>query len=208
MKSSRQHISFLSPNSLIITSLAPLIAARRALLRLSNGGLRKSQKSDTRPNALKALILSIILMLLPQGTFAMSIFNPTKTCVFSEVKARLTLSGEPLKGVKVTRQWEWHKRQSDEAITDAEGYVTFPVVYESSVTRLLPAEIVIGQQLSVILNGEEKIFWSNAKREPEQNSEYGGSSFNVMCELTEEEVVIRDFGSLMLTMCKLENSHE
>src|SRR5690606_21292952 len=166
------------------------------------------QKCDTYSNMKNALILSIILMLLPQGTFAMSIFNPTKTCVFSEVKARLTLSGEPLKGVKVTRQWEWHKRQSDEAITDAEGYVTFPVVYESSVTRLLPAEIVIGQQLSVILNGEEKIFWSNAKREPEQNSEYGGSSFNVMCELTEEEVVIRDFGSLMLTMCKLENSHE
>lgn len=138
----------------------------------------------------------------------MSIFNPTKTCVFSEVKARLTLNGEPLKGIKVTRQWEWHKRQSDEAITDAEGYVTFPVVYESSVTRLLPAEIVIGQQLSVILNGEEKIFWSNAKREPKPNSEYGGSSFNVMCELTAEEVVIRDFGSLMLTMCRLERSQE
>lgn len=136
----------------------------------------------------------------------MSIFNSIKTCVFSEVKARLILKGEPLKGVKVIRQWEWHKRRSDEAITDTDGYVTFPAIYESSVTRLLPTEIAIGQQLSVILDGEEKVFWSNAKREPEKNSEYGGSSFNVRCELTDEEVTIRDFGSLMLTMCQLQRS--
>ena len=134
----------------------------------------------------------------------MSFFNPTKTCVFSEVKVRLMLNGKPVADTKVVRKWNWHKENSDESITDANGYVNFPAVYESSVSRLLPAELVVGQQLSVILDTEEKIFWSNAKRRPEENSEYGGSQFRVMCELSEEEVVIKDYGSLMLTLCKLE----
>lgn len=134
----------------------------------------------------------------------MSFFNPTRTCVFSEVKARLVLDGKPIVGAKVIRKWNWHKEKSDESITDVQGYVSFPAIYESSVSRLLPAELVVGQQLSVVLGLEEKIFWSNAKRRPEENSEYGGSKFHVACELTEEEVVIKDYGSLMLTMCKLE----
>lgn len=134
----------------------------------------------------------------------MAFFNPGKTCVFSEVKARLMLEGKPVANAKVVRQWEWHKRQTDEAVTDENGYVYFPAVYESSVTRFLPAELVVGQQLSVLIDGQENIFWSNAKRKPEENSEYGGNNFNVTCELTDEEVVIKEYGALMLTMCKLE----
>lgn len=201
MKSSLQNLDLLSPNSLTIPSLVPSITGWCALFYLTN---KDREKADTYSNMKNVLILSIILMLLPQGTFAMSIFNPTKTCVFSEVKARLVLNGEPLKNAKVTRQWEWHKRRSDEAVTDAEGHVTFPAVYESSVTRLLPAEIVIGQRLSVELNDEVIIFWQNSKREAVENSEYGGSSFDVVCELSEEKVLIESYGSLMATMCKLE----
>src|SRR5690554_3950759 len=204
MKSSLQNLCLLSPNSPTTPSLVPSITGRCALFYLSKRDPRKIQKCDTYSNMKNVLILSIILMLLPQGTFAMSIFNPTKTCVFSEVKARLALNGEPLSNVRVTRQWEWHKRRSDEAITDAEGYVTFPPVYESSVTRLLPAEIVIGQRLSVELKDEVVIFWQNSKREAIENSEYGGSSFDVICELSDEKVLIEEYGSLMATMCKLE----
>jgi len=134
----------------------------------------------------------------------MSMLNPTKTCVFSEVKARLTLDGAPLKNVKVIRRWEWHKPKHDEATTDANGYVTFPSIYESSITRLLPAEIVIGQQLSVELAGEDRVFWTSAKREAQKNSEYGGADFNVSCELNNEEVLIEDYRSMIVTMCKLE----
>src|SRR5690554_3551266 len=134
------------------------------------------------------LIVCFVLVIASQGAASMSFFNPTKTCVFSEVKARLMFNGEPLRNMKVIRQWEWHKRRSDESMTDNDGYVTFPAVYESSVTRLLPAEIVIGQQLSVVVGDQETIFWSNVKVEPEENSEYGGSKFNLACELGDEEV--------------------
>lgn len=134
----------------------------------------------------------------------MSFFNPGKTCVFSEVKARLMLDGKPVANAKVTRQWDWNKRKSDEATTDENGYVSFPAVYESSSVRLLPAELVISQQLSVEVAGEEKVFWTNGKREPEENAEYGGAPFSVVCELNDEEVLIEEYGSLMVTMCKLE----
>lgn len=155
-------------------------------------------------NVMKALIL-LIFLILPQGSLAMSILNSLKTCVFSEVKARLVLNGKPLKNAKVTRQWEWHKRRSDEAVTDTEGYVTFPAVYESSITRLLPAEIVIGQSLSVEVENEAVIFWQSSKREAVENSEYAGSSFVVICELSAEKILIEDYGSLIATMCKLGN---
>lgn len=152
----------------------------------------------------KIIVWLLSLIMFAHGAAAMSFFNPTKTCVFSEVSARLTLNGEPLRNMTVTREWNWHKRKSDKAITDSNGHVSFPAVYESSVTRLLPAEIVIGQRLSIEIDGETTIFWQNAKRESMENSEYGGSPFNVTCELTEEKVLIEDFGSLMATMCKLE----
>lgn len=134
--------------------------------------------------------------------------NPLRTCVFSEVSARLVLDGKPVSGAKVVRKWNWHKERSDESITDVNGYVSFPAKYESSITRLLPAELVIGQQLSVLIDGKEMIFWSNAKREPWENSEYGGNPFRVFCELSNEEIVIDSYGSLMLTMCTLDEKYD
>jgi len=135
----------------------------------------------------------------------MGIFDAGKTCVFSEVKARVTMNGEPVKNTKVIRRWEWNESHEDSASTDENGYVEFPAVYESSVSRLLPIELVIGQQLSTEINGEEISFWSNSKREPEENTEYGGAKFNIVCELSDEEILIEDYGSLMVTMCKKEN---
>lgn len=134
----------------------------------------------------------------------MSIFSPGKTCVFSEVKAQITKDGKPISNAKVIRRWEWNKANSDEAMTDKQGVVTFPAVFESSLSRLLPTELVIGQQLSIDINGEEVVFWTNSKREPEPNAEYGGASFHISCELSDEEVLIEDYGSLMVTMCRLE----
>ena len=126
-----------------------------------------------------------------------------KTCVFSSVKARLLLDGKPVANAKVRREWDWNKPKSDESYTDKNGDVTFPAVFESSVSRLLPIELVIAQVLFVQIDGEEKRFWVNSKREPEENAEYGGANFDVICELNNEAILIEDYGSLMLTVCKL-----
>lgn len=148
-------------------------------------------------------IILTLALIFSSEVEAMSIFGVGKTCVFSSVNIRLLDNGEPVSNAKVTRQWEWNKRNSDESVTNNDGYVSFPAVFESSVSRLLPIELVIGQQLSVQINGEEKVFWANSKREPEENAEYGGAQFQVVCELSNDEVLIEDYGSLMVTKCKL-----
>lgn len=135
----------------------------------------------------------------------MALFSPGKTCVFSAVKVTLLMNGEPVKHAKVTRQWEWNKRAMDSAQTDEHGVVQFPAKFESSISRLLPVELVVGQQLSVEINGSEIEFWTNSKREPEENAEYGGKPFVAVCELSNEDTLIKDYGSLMVTKCQLED---
>jgi hypothetical protein len=154
--------------------------------------------------------VALIAALLALSTFAlkevlaMSFLNPTKTCVFSAVKARLTMNGEPLKGVTVIRRWEWHDLKEEATQTDAKGEFSFPAAFESSVTRLLPIEIVIGQALYVKLDGEEKKFWSNSKRDAKENAEYNGRPIALRCELTDEMKTTRENGSIRSTLCHLE----
>lgn len=134
----------------------------------------------------------------------MSFFSPGKTCVFSEVKARVTLNGEPVKNASVIRRWEWKELQEERTTTDNDGYFTFPAAYESSVTRMLPIELVIAQGLYVVVDGEEQKIWSNSKRNPEQNSEFQGQPISLVCELTNEMRITREFRSRMHTLCEWE----
>ena len=150
------------------------------------------------------VLLSLCLLIMFQGASAMSIFKPGKTCVFSKVNAVLTENGTPLSNVKVVRKWEWKDLKEETTTTDENGRFEFPAVFESSATRLLPVELVIAQGLYVVINGEEQKIWSNSKREPEENAEYGGKPISLMCELTNELKIYRDQGSRMRTLCSWE----
>lgn len=156
----------------------------------------------------RKLILLLSLLVLTtfslEEVLAMSFLNPTKTCVFSAVKARLTKNGEPLKGVTVVRRWRWHEPHEDSAKTDAKGEFTFPAVFELSVARLLPIEVVIAQSLRVNVNGEEEVFWVNSKRDPKENGEYNGRPMSLVCEMTHEMKIYNDSGVMMSTLCSLD----
>lgn len=147
------------------------------------------------------LFFSLLLSLAILPITIMILVNPLKTCVFSKVSAQLTLNGEPLANVPVIRRWEWHKEHEDRTTTNASGYFLFPAVFELSLTRFLPMELVIGQGLYVVVDGEERQFWSNAKRHPEENSELRGRQMILLCELSNKEKVYRDFGSILSTVC-------
>jgi hypothetical protein len=146
----------------------------------------------------------LLIFAFQQEALPMSLFNPTKTCVFSAVKAKLTRNGVPLKGVTVIRRWKWHEPREDAAKTDDKGQFTFPAVFESSVTRLLPMEVVIGQSMYVKVNGEEEMFWVNSKRDGKENGEYGGRVMSLVCEMTNEMKIYNDGGVMMSTLCSLE----
>lgn len=130
-------------------------------------------------------------------------YSPLRTCVFSPVKAQLLLNGEPVVGATIIRRWDWQKLREESTVTDDNGYFHFPIVYEYSILRLLPAEIVIGQGLYAVVDGEEVSFWTNARRNPEENAEYQGHAIDIICDLKDEEILIKEFGARMVTLCKL-----
>jgi len=138
---------------------------------------------------------------MPPGAHAMSFLSIGKTCVFSEVKAVLTRDGEPLKNVEVIRKWEWKELKEEKTYTDENGVFTFPAIFESSVTRLLPIELVTGQALFVKENDIETKFWSHSKRKPEENTEFNGNPIDLTCELNNEQEIHKHSGALMRTLC-------
>jgi hypothetical protein len=142
-----------------------------------------------------------LMSLITMEALAMSL---PKTCVFSAVKAQITINGEPVKQAMVIRKWEWNDLREETTQTDDGGYFQFPAVFESSVARFLPVELVIAQGLYVVIDGEEKKIWSNSKREPDENAEFNGKPISLICELTDEMKIYRDFGSRMNTLCRWE----
>jgi len=150
------------------------------------------------------IIIALALMFFPEVK-SMSIFGVGKTCVFSAVKVRVTNNGSPLKNIQIIRRWEWNKLEEEKTTTDDNGVFEFPAVFESSVSRLLPMELVIAQGLYIVQNGEEKKIWSNSKREAEENAEFDGKPFVLNCEITNEMKIYRDYGSIMRTLCTWED---
>lgn len=97
-----------------------------------------------------------IVLFLVVSLGAITIYWVGRTCVFSAVKAQLILNGKPVLHTKVIRRWEWNSQKSDESITDEQGFVTFPAVFEFSISRFLPIELVIAQGVYIVRDGEEK----------------------------------------------------
>jgi hypothetical protein len=153
---------------------------------------------------MKRAIPLLLLIIVSLEGLAMGIFDAGKVCVFSHVKARLTMNGEPLANAKVIRRWEWQELREEFTTTNDEGKFEFPAIFERSITRFFPSELVISQALYVVVDGHEQEFWSNSKRRPEENGEFKGKPISLTCELTNEGAVTREFGSLMYTLCNWE----
>lgn len=152
----------------------------------------------------KIIVLSLAIVLF----FSIGVkdmLGVGKTCVFSSVKMQILKNGKPVKNAQVIRRWEWNKLKEEKTTTDENGYFSLPAVYESSVSRLLPIELVIAQGIYVVEEGEEKKIWSNSKRKPDENVEFGGKPIDMRCELTNDLKIYKQFGSRMRTLCEWED---
>lgn len=134
----------------------------------------------------------------------MSLFDAGKICTFSPVQAKLTLNGEPAVGAQVTRIAKLKDTKTEETTTNTNGEFSFPAVFEKSVKKLLPMEIVVSQQILVEYQGETYEIWANGKMNPDENSELDGQPLNLTCELTDELRTHRTSSSLILTNCTWE----
>ncbi|MDC7221112.1 MAG: hypothetical protein PQJ59_14345 [Spirochaetales bacterium] len=110
-----------------------------------------------------AFVLGLFLSLSALG------YARGKVVLFSPVKGTLTLNGEPLAGVKISRVYSRpasEKDRSDAVYTDGEGNFSFDVATgRLGIMRFLPHEAVIFQSLTAEYLGEEYLIWYHCKRD-------------------------------------------
>ena len=147
------------------------------------------------------LIAAFFLIFIPVYGNTMSILNAGKAYFFSPVSGTLTKDEKPVSNAKIIRRWEHESLEQDETSTDENGNFFFPEVRRRTLVQLLPAEFVVAQQIAVVHEGEEIVIWSNSKRDSAKNSELGGRDLDLLCDLTNEESLYRDFGAALFTKC-------
>lgn len=151
----------------------------------------------------KFVILLIILLPFPPQVIAMPIFISEKSYLFSPSKLTITKNGIPIRDAKVIRRWECNEElQEDSSYTDDNGFVEFNGIKGKPLSQLLPVQFFVAQQLAVVVDDREEIFWEHAKMKPSENSELEGNSLILTCEINDEEHTFRFGGTELYTKCK------
>lgn len=129
----------------------------------------------------KKIFIPLLLFIFSVGVSAVSI----KQCLFSEMTGIVNFEGKPAPGVKLVRMVDYDKKQYDETVTDENGSFHFPAVFRTSIlSKFLPMEFVVGQQIIAHKDDKEYEIWVGVKRKPEENAESRGKPLIVDCELT------------------------
>jgi 5-hydroxyisourate hydrolase-like protein (transthyretin family) len=132
----------------------------------------------------KKVTLLLSLLIFSYGVYAMSI----KQCLFSEMTGVVSFEGKPAADVKLVRMVDLNKEVYDETITDQEGNFHFPAIYRSSIlSKVLPMEFVVLQEITAHFQGKEYEIWNSVKRSPAVNTESRGKALIVECNLSQAE---------------------
>lgn len=77
----------------------------------------------------------------------MSFLNADEVCLFSSISAVITLNGEPVPNATLTRTLQLSEEKSDQTTTNDSGFFELPPIVERTVTKFLPQEIAVKQDL-------------------------------------------------------------
>lgn len=131
--------------------------------------------------------------------------TPGKDCLFSAISGTITLNGEPAVGAQVKRaagRAHVDGEFTDETITDDKGYFSMPAIWERNLlSRVLPMEFVVPQEIVVEYQGRTYDIWTSVKRRREENAESNGKPLVVHCELNSEERSFRSNGTFFAVRC-------
>jgi autonomous glycyl radical cofactor GrcA len=114
-----------------------------------------------------------------------------KMVLWSEMKGRVVLNGQPAPGAVLIRNYEWHwkdEKGSDRTVANANGEFTFPsIVGRSLLGGFLPHEPVVEQAMTVEYKGVTYKAWNHFRRTYSDNEESpNGQPINVTCRLDAE----------------------
>lgn len=131
-------------------------------------------------------MLIILIFSISTGANAVPFFS--KNILASKFSANVTLNGIPQKDIKVVRyiRWSWDdKKRQDETTTDKKGDFTLPIIEVSQgLSRFLPHEPVVFQQITITYKGEKYVAWQHSKHNYDNNGELNGKSLALNCELS------------------------
>jgi len=132
----------------------------------------------------------------------MGLSDVGKVCLFSGMSGVVKLDGKPVSGARLVRTVKKDKKNADETVTDENGYFEFKPKFERTITKYLPMEFVVSQQIDVLYQDGKVEMWSGVKRESEENTESRGEPLIVECELGSEEGLKVVNGSPIFSLCK------
>lgn len=116
-----------------------------------------------------------------------------KVVIWSAMKGRVVMNGQPVVGAVLTREYHWHwpdQKGSDVAKTNAAGEFAFPAIERRMILgSLLPHEPVIEQIMTIEYEGASYKAWGHAKHSYDLNGESDGRSIDVTCRLGVERVM-------------------
>ena len=140
----------------------------------------------------------------------MSLFG-FKVCLATDVKGSVTLQGKPVANAKVTRAVKFQdKSWKDESITDENGNFSFSAIYDRTISKYTPFEVVIGQEINIEHDNKTYLALRTSKRNFDYNGELNAPSaikkgdelipFLIRCELSNETKIRSSLGNDMATL--------
>jgi hypothetical protein len=141
--------------------------------------------------------MGLIFLAITLQVSAMSLFG-FKVCLATEVKGLVTLNGKPVANAKVTREVLFRdEKLNSETITDANGNFLLPAVYDRTIWKHTPFEVVIGQTINIEYDNNKYLAFRTSKRNFDVDGELNSpiaiengealTPFILACELTNEE---------------------
>ena len=139
----------------------------------------------------------------------MFIQPPVKTFVISSpLQGRLVKDGEPLANTQLIRTLEWNgnKEGSKEEVftTDAQGYFHIPLFEVEMAMRGLE-QFVAKTKIYINSVSEDNLLWYSPKMYEEIYGETGGPLQDLVCDISNPEVVTQDTPENILTRCRWSN---
>ncbi|MEQ3632314.1 MULTISPECIES: DUF6795 domain-containing protein [Thalassolituus] len=125
----------------------------------------------------------------------------------SPIEGRIFENGIPVSNARIVRKVRSNINQDwvlEEFKTDDNGYFNLPIkeeVYSLGLTQFVSAT-----QIDIEINGQLVNFWYSNNSRGHLYSEFGGAALeNLICELTNEEIIINGDGYGILTKCLWSN---